>query len=162
ERVEEEVEEILAIPASECIRCSAKEGIGIEEILEAVVQRVPPPTGAPEAPPRALIFDSHFDTDLGIIAYVRVVGGTLRPGRRVRLMATGSEFDSAGVGVSPPEMRPAGELRTGEVGFLHAGIKSIGECRVGDTVTSAVRPANAPLPGYKQVKPMVFCGLYPV
>src|SRR5436309_2139832 len=162
ERVEEEVEELLAIPASECIRCSAKEGIGIEEILEAVVQRVPPPAGAPHAPTRALIFDSHFDTYLGIIAYVRVVDGAVRLGTRVRLMATGAEFEVAGVGVFAPEMRPTDELQTGEVGFLHGGIKSIGECRVGDTVTAAQRPATVPLPGYKQVKPMVFCGLYPV
>src|SRR5207248_1362927 len=162
ERVEEEVEELLAIPASECIRCSAKEGIGIEEILEAVVQRVPAPAGDFTAPTRALIFDSHFDTYLGIIAYVRVVDGAIRPGTRARLMATGTDFEIAGVGVFAPEMRPTGELKTGEVGFLHGGIKSIGECRVGDTVTDAARPAAGPLPGYKQVKPMVFCGLYPV
>src|SRR5207248_7081783 len=156
------VEELLAIPASECIRCSAKEGIGIEEILEAVVQRVPAPAGDPGAPTRALIFDSHFDTYLGIIAYVRVMDGAVRPGARARLMATGAEFEVAGVGVFAPEMRPTDELQTGEVGFLHGGIKSIGECRVGETVTAAARPAVEPLPGYKQVKPMVFCGLWPV
>jgi GTP-binding protein LepA len=162
ERVEAEVEEILAIPASECIRASAKEGIGIDEILEAVVQRVPSPKGDPEAPLRALIFDSHFDTYLGIIAYVRVVDGVLRPGMQARLMATGSTFDVSGVGVFAPEMRPVGQLTTGEVGYVHGGIKSIGECRVGDTITGASPPAAQPLPGYKQVKPMVFCGLYPV
>jgi GTP-binding protein LepA len=162
ERVEAEIEEILAIPASECIRCSAKEGIGIDDILEAVVARVPPPLGCSEAPLRALIFDSHFDTYLGIIGYVRVVDGALRPGLRARLMATGTEFEVSGVGVFAPELRPVKQLDTGEVGYVHGGIKSIGECRVGDTITEAARPAREPLPGYKQVKPMVFCGLYPV
>jgi len=162
ERVKREIEDQLALDASEALPASAKQGIGIEEILEAVVQRIPPPKGEPDAPLRALIFDSHFDAYLGIVAYVRVMEGTIRPGMRIRLMASGHEAEVAGVGVFSPEMRSCEELRAGQVGFLHAGIKDIGHCRVGDTVTEAERPAAQPLPGYQKVKPMVFCGLYPL
>lgn len=163
ERVVVEVEETLTIPREECILCSAKEGIGISEILQAVVERVPPPQGDPDAPLRALIFDSHYDSFLGIIAYVRVVDGRIEPGRHIRMMSSGRQFEVAGVGSFRPEMRPALSLEAGQVGFLHAGIKSIGDCRVGDTITIAgAGAATEPLAGYKQVKPMVFCGLYPV
>ncbi|MEE8586687.1 MAG: translation elongation factor 4, partial [Acidobacteriota bacterium] len=162
ERVAEEVEEALMIDKSECLQASAKQGIGIEEILEAVVERIPCPSGNPDAPLRALIFDSHFDPYLGIIAYVRVVDGLLKPGMKVRMMANGHQAEIAGVGVFAPEMRNAAQLLSGQVGFVHAAIKSIGECRVGDTMTEAARPAQEHLPGYKQVKPVVFCGLYPV
>jgi GTP-binding protein LepA len=163
DRVVHEVEETLAIPGEECILASAKEGIGVDEILEAIVERVPTPTGDPDAPLRALIFDSHFDSYVGIVAYVRVVDGCLRPGQKVRMMATGREFEVHGVGVFAPDMRPTEGLDSGQVGFVHAGIKSIGDCRVGDTITAAGNgAAKEPLPGYKQVKPMVFCGLYPV
>ncbi len=161
-RVTEEIEETLMIEKSECLLASAKLGIGIEELLEAVVGRVPCPSGDSEAPLRALIFDSHFDPYLGIIAYVRVVDGILKPGMKVRMMANGHQAEIAGVGVFAPEMRQAAQLLTGQVGFVHAAIKSIGDCRVGDTMTDAARPAQEPLPGYQQVKPMVFCGLYPV
>ncbi len=162
ERVKKEIEETLLIDSSECLQASAKQGIGIEAILEAIVHRTPAPTGSPEAPLRAMVFDSHFDPYLGIIAYVRVVDGTLRPGMRIRMMASGFETEVDGVGVFRPEMVSADDLATGQVGFVHAGIKQIGDCRVGDTMTDAARPAAGPLPGYKQVKPMVFCGLYPV
>lgn len=163
ERVMNEAEESLAIPREECILASAKEGIGIPEILEAVVERIPPPSGDPSAPLRALIFDSHFDAYVGIVAYVRVVDGSLRPGQKIRMMATGREFEVSGVGVFKPDMRPTPALEPGQVGFVHAGIKSIGDCRVGDTLTIAGHSAaTVPLVGYKQVKPMVFCGLYPV
>jgi GTP-binding protein LepA len=163
ERVMNEVEETLAIPREECILASAKEGLGIPDILEAIVARVPTPTGDPDAPLRALIFDSHFDPYVGIVAYVRVVDGTLRPGQKVRMMSSGRQFDLTGVGVFGPEMRATGGLDAGQTGFFHAGIKSIGDCRVGDTITVAgPDAATEPLPGYKQVKPMVFCGLYPV
>jgi len=163
ERVMNEVEESLAIPREECILASAKEGTGVAEILRAVVERVPPPTGDPDLPLRALIFDSHFDSYVGIVAYVRVVDGSLTAGQKIRMMATGREWEVAGVGVFQPEMRPTGRLDAGETGFLHCGIKSIGDCRVGDTLTVAgAAGAKEPLPGYKQVKPMVFCGLYPV
>jgi GTP-binding protein LepA len=162
ERVKREIEDVLTIPAEECLLASAKAGIGIPEILEAVVQRIPPPTGRAEAPLRALIFDSHFDPYVGIVAYLRVVDGTIRPGQRIRMMATGREFEVAGVGVFRPEMKSTERLTTGEVGYITAAIKTVGECRVGDTITDARHPASEPLPGYKQAKPMVFCGLYPV
>ncbi|GIV21802.1 MAG: elongation factor 4 [Armatimonadota bacterium] len=162
ERVKEEIENILMLDSSEAILASAKEGIGTEEILEAVVQRVPPPQGNPDAPLRALIFDSHFDPYLGVVVYVRVVDGVVRPGMRIRFMSTGREFEVTSVGFFTPRLQEGDELRTGEVGYLTAGIKTVGDTRVGDTITDAERPAEEPLPGYKPVKPMVYCGLYPV
>jgi GTP-binding protein LepA len=162
EKVEGEIEELLAIPREEVIRASAKVGIGINEILEAVVQRVSPPAGQRDAPTRALIFDSHFDPYLGIVAYVRVVDGALRPGQRIRMMNTGREFEVNGVGIFRPAMTEAESLEAGEVGFIHAAIKGIGDCRVGDTITDASRPATEALHGYTEAKPMVFCGLYPL
>jgi GTP-binding protein LepA len=163
ERVMAEVEETLTIPKEECILCSAKAGIGISDILEAVVAQVPPPTGDPDLPLRALIFDSHFDAYLGIVAYVRVVDGALKAGTKIRMMSTGREFEVNDVGVFSPDMRPTPALEPGQVGFFHAAIKSIGDCRVGDTITVAgAAAAKEPLTGYKQVKPMVFSGLYPV
>ena len=162
DRVRKEIAETLLIDESECLLVSAKEGIGIEDVLEAVVDRVPAPGGEDEAPLRAMVFDSHFDPYLGIIAYVRVVDGAIKPGMRLRMMASGREAEVAGVGVFAPQMQSTSSLNAGQVGFLHAGIKSIGHCRVGDTVTGASQPAAAALAGYKQVKPMVFCGLYPV
>jgi GTP-binding protein LepA len=162
ERVKAEIEDVLAIEASECILASAKAGIGTHEILEAIVHRVPPPSGDPAAPLRALVFDSHFDSYVGIVAYVRVVDGTLRPGMKIRMMATGREFEVTAVGTFRPEMTAVADLKAGEVGYVTAGVKTVGECRVGDTITDATRPARQPLPGYKRAKPMVFCGLYPV
>lgn len=160
ERVRQEIEETLLIEASECIPASAKQGLGIEEILETVVRRIPAPTGDPKAPLRALVFDSHFDPYLGIVAYVRVMDGELRAGMKIRMMASGHTAEVAGVGVFAPDMRSSDLLATGQVGFVHAAIKEIGQCRVGDTMTEAKNPAAHPLPGYKQAKPMVFCGLY--
>jgi len=162
ERVKEEIENILMLDASEAILASAKEGIGTEEILEAVVHKIPPPKGDPTAPLRALIFDSHFDPYLGVVVYIRVVDGVVRPGMRIRFMSTGREFEVTSVGFFTPRLQEGDELRTGEVGYLTAGIKTVGDTRVGDTITDAERPAAEPLPGYKPVKPMVFCGLYPV
>ena len=162
ERVGGEIEETLAIDSSECLLASAKEGLGIEEILEAVVARTPPPLGDPSAPLRAVVFDSHFDPYLGIIAYVRVVDGELREGLKIKMMASGHVAEVAGVGVFAPDMRETKSLRSGEVGFVHASIKSIGQSQVGDTMTQAQNAATRPLPGYREVKPMVFCGLYPV
>jgi GTP-binding protein LepA len=162
ERVMQEIEDVLTIEASECILASAKAGIGTHDILEAVVKRIPPPRGRVEAPLRALVFDSHFDPYVGIVAYVRVMDGELRPGERIRMMATRREFEIATVGTFRPRMTDEKLLLTGEVGYVTAGIKTVGECRVGDTITDAGRPAEAPLPGYKQAKPMVYCGLYPV
>ncbi len=162
ERVRKEIEETLLIDAADCLLASAKQGIGIEEILEAVVARVPPPSGKDGNPLRALVFDSHFDPYLGIIAYVRVFDGALKAGTEVKMMASGHRAEVAGVGVFSPEMRATAELRSGQVGFVHAAIKSIGQCQVGDTMTTTAKPATQPLPGYRKVKPMVYCGLYPV
>ncbi len=162
DRVRAEIEESLMIEGHEALLASAKQGIGIHEILEAIIERVPPPAGEPDAPLRALIFDSHFDPYLGIVAYVRVIDGELEAGTRIRMMASGSVAEVAGVGVFAPAMRACDRLTAGQVGFVHAAIKEIGLCRVGDTITEHARPASKPLPGYKQIKPMVFCGLYPV
>ncbi|HPO72907.1 MAG TPA: translation elongation factor 4 [Armatimonadota bacterium] len=162
ERVKHEIEEALVLDASGAILASAREGIGTEEILEAVVQRIPPPSGDPDAPLRALIFDSHFDAYLGVVAYVRVVDGCIRPGQPIRMMSNGKLFEVSTVGIFRPRMERVSELRAGEVGFLTASIKSVSDCQVGDTITDAKRPAATPLPGYKRAKPMVFCGLYPV
>ena len=162
ERTREEIERILSIEAHDAILVSAKEGIGTEEVLEAVVNRIPPPSGDPEASLRALIFDSHFDQYLGAVVYVRVVDGHVAPGMKIRMMATSGEFEVTTVGFFRPEMEQTSELRAGEVGYITAGLKDVGDSRVGDTITDASRPASSPLPGYRQVKPMVFCGLYPI
>ncbi len=162
ERVREEIENVLTLDASEAILASAKAGVGIAEILEAVVHKIPPPKGDPEAPLRALIFDSKFDTYLGVVCYVRIIDGSLKMGQRIRFMASGKEFELVEVGAFAPERRPGKQLNTGEVGYFSAGIKTIGDAQVGDTVTLAERPAKDALPGYRTAKPMVFCGLYPL
>jgi len=162
ERVKEEIEEALLIQGSESLLASAKQGLGIEEILQAIVTRIPPPSGRPDAPLRALIFDSHFDPYVGIIAHVRVMDGVLKPGMQIRMMASGHEAEVSEVGVFAPDMFSTNALQAGQVGFVQAGIKEIGACRVGDTLTDAKRLADEALPGYKKVKPMVFYGLYPV
>ncbi|MGI6296583.1 MAG: translation elongation factor 4 [Armatimonadota bacterium] len=161
ERVREEIENTVAVDASDAILASARQGIGTEEVLEAIVKRIPPPSGDPAKPLRALIFDSHFDQYLGVVAYVRVVDGAITPGMRVRMMSSGKEFEVSNVGVFKPEMSPTKALQAGEVGYFVAGMKNVGDSRVGDTVTQAERPATSPLPGYREVKPMVFCGLFP-
>ena len=152
----------LGFDPEEVLLVSAKEGTGVDGLLEAVVQRVPPPAGDPEAPLRALVFDSHYDPYRGVIAYVRVRDGRLRPGDRIRLMASGAEFEVDQLGTFRPLLVPVDELAAGEVGFVAAGIKNVRDCRVGDTITLVDRPAAAPLPGYQPAKPMVFTGLYPV
>ena len=162
DRVAEEIEEVLAIDATEAIRASAKEGIGTEEILESIVRRVPPPTGDPGKPLRALIFDSHFDAYLGVVAYVRVRDGEISAGTQIRAMASGKTFDVTGVGIFAPRMKPVEKLMTGEVGYITASVKTVGDCRVGDTLTLARGGATEPLAGYRQALPVVFCGLYPV
>ncbi|MBX6351851.1 MAG: elongation factor 4 [Thermoflavifilum sp.] len=162
ERVKREIEEIIGLDASDAVLASAKEGIGIDEILEQVVQKIPAPQGDPDEPLQALIFDSHYDPYKGVIVYIRVVHGEVRPGMRVRMMATGAEFEVTEVGIFRPRMQPVDSLAAGEVGYLAAGIKNVRDTRVGDTVTDADRPAAKPLPGYRRVNPMVFCGLYPV
>ncbi len=162
ERVREEIETVLTLEAHDAVLASAKLGVGITEILEQIVQRVPPPSGNPNAPLRALVFDSHFDVYLGVVCYVRVVDGTLRPGQKIQFMASGSTFEVHTVGVFRPKMENGLELKSGEVGFCTASIKTIGDANVGDTVTDAANPATEMLIGYRKAKPMVFCGLYPI
>ncbi|MBZ0160942.1 translation elongation factor 4 [Candidatus Methylomirabilis sp.] len=160
-RVKAQIEETLAIDASEAILCSAKQGIGTEEVIEAIIKRIPPPQGSPQAPLKALIFDSSFDPYQGVIVYVRLYEGQVRPGMRILLMSTGVAFEVLQVGVFTPQMRPADLLSAGEVGYIIAGIKDVRQTRVGDTITAEDRPATGPLPGFKEVRPMVFAGLYP-
>jgi GTP-binding protein LepA len=162
ERVRQEVEDVIGLDASEAVLASAKAGIGIEEILEQIVEKVPAPPGDPEEPLQALIFDSLYDAYRGVIAYIRVVNGTVKVGDKVRMMATGKEFEVTEVGVFTPKAVLRDELTVGDVGFLTASIKNVGDTRVGDTITHAKRPAASPLPGYRKLNPMVFCGLYPI
>jgi len=162
DRVAEEIEELLAIDATDAIRASAKEGIGTKEILEAIVRNVPPPSGAPNKPLRALIYDSHCDAYLWGVAYIRVVDGEIRSGTQIRTMSVNKVFDVTGVGVFSPRMKTTDVLKAGEVGYMIASIKTVGDCRVGDTVTLATGGAKEMLAGYRQVKPVVFGGLYPI
>jgi GTP-binding protein LepA len=162
ELVRREIEEVIGLPGEDCILASARQGIGTHETLEAVVRRIPPPTGDPEAPLKALIFDSKYDIYRGVVVYVRIVDGGIRPGMRMRMMQSGRQFTVDEVGVFRPVMTPVEELRTGEVGYVIASIKNVRDSRVGDTITDADRPAAAPLPGYRRATPMVFAGLFPV
>ncbi|MDO9244485.1 MAG: translation elongation factor 4, partial [Rhodocyclaceae bacterium] len=162
EGARQEIEEVIGIDATDAIPCSAKTGMGIEDILEAVIVRVPPPKGDPGAPLKALIIDSWFDNYVGVVMLVRVVDGTLRAKERIRLMAMGSVHLCEQVGVFTPKSRVKEQLSAGEVGFIIAGIKELKAAKVGDTVTLADRPAAASLPGFKEIKPQVFAGLYPV
>ena len=156
-----QIEETIGLPAADAVRVSAKTGDGVEELLEAIIERVPPPRGRPEDPLRALVFDSWFDSYLGAMILIRVFDGEIRRGDRIRLMQSEKEYEVARLGVFAPGPRAVDSLSAGEVGFVAAGIKSVAEARVGDTVTLAERPCRAPLPGFKAVKPMVFAGLYP-
>jgi GTP-binding protein LepA len=162
ERVKEQIEHVIGIDASNAILASAKQGIGIDEILEAIVQRIPPPGGNPDGPLRALVFDSWFDQYRGVVILVHVVDGTLGGRTRVRLMASGGAYEVEQLGVFTPKPVPVDALGPGEVGFVIAGIKTVSDVAIGDTLTAEKRPASEPLPGFKEVKPMVFAGLYPV
>ena len=162
DRVAKEIEDIIGLDTSDAVRVSAKEGLGINEILEQIVDQISHPEGNPEAPLRALIFDSWFDAYLGIVIMIRVVDGSVRVGDRVIFMATGKEYEVTQLGVFTPFRRECDELKMGDVGFLCASIKTIGHTRIGDTVTLAEHPAEQPLPGYAEAKPMVFSGIYPV
>src|SRR5690606_33265836 len=159
--VAQEIEDLIGLDAADVVQVSAKTGANVDKILEAVVRRVPPPRGNPEAPLRALIFDSHYDSYKGVITYVRVFDGTIRKTDMLRLMASGAEVEPVEIGIFNPNMKPIESLTTGEVGYIATGLTTVRECRVGDTITHANRPAPEPLPGYKQVKPMVFAGFYP-
>ncbi len=162
EKVRQEIEDVIGIDASEAVLTSAKTGIGIKEVLEAVVKKVPAPKGDPKAPLKALIFDSHFDAYKGTIAYVRVMDGTIRPGTKVHMMATQTDFDVTETGVFNPHIEMVDVLEPGHVGFIAAAIKNVRDCRVGDTVTETNNKASKPLAGYRGITPMVYCGLYPV
>jgi GTP-binding protein LepA len=162
ERVAGEISELLGEPAEDVLRLSAKTGEGVEDVLEAIVQRIPSPQGDADAPARALIFDSEFDQYRGVIAYVRVVDGELRKSDPIVAMQTGTRAEIDDIGFFSPEMRPVDGLRAGEVGYVITGVKDVSQLRVGDTLTTRARPASEPLPGYREVKPMVFCGLFPV
>ncbi|HDX9649935.1 MULTISPECIES: elongation factor 4 [Bacillus] len=162
ERVRQEVEDVIGLDASEAVLASAKAGIGIEDILEQIVEKVPAPTGDSEEPLQCMIFDSLYDPYRGVIAYIRVVNGTVKVGDKVRMMATGKEFEVTEVGVFTPKTTQRDELTVGDVGFLAASIKNVGDTRVGDTITHAKRPAAEALAGYRKLNPMVFCGLYPI
>ncbi|MCL4843739.1 MAG: translation elongation factor 4 [Bryobacteraceae bacterium] len=162
ERIQEQIEQVVGLDASEAVMASAKNGIGIDEILEAVVRKVPPPTGDPKAPLRALIFDSWFDPYRGVIILARIIDGTVRKGQKIRLYATDSVHEVDGVGFQSPKPIPCDELSAGEVGFLFANIKKVSDAKVGDTILDAGPNAAGPLPGFEEMKPMVFAGLYPV
>lgn len=161
DEIKAEIEDIIGIDAGEAPLISAKEGLNIEEVLEAVVKQVPPPSGDEDAAVRALIFDSYYDSYRGVVAYVRVKEGTIRPGDKILMMATGKKFEVNEVGIFIPNPMQVNELRAGDVGYVTASIKNVKDTRVGDTITSATNPASAPLPGYKKVVPMVYCGVYP-
>ncbi|MCH1624995.1 translation elongation factor 4 [Fredinandcohnia quinoae] len=162
ERVRTEIEDVIGLDASDAVLASAKAGIGIEDILEQVVEKVPAPQGDPDAPLQALIFDSLYDPYRGVVAYIRVVQGTVKPGDKIKMMATGKEFEVIEAGVFTPKSTLRDELTVGDVGFLTAAIKNVGDTRVGDTITNAKNGAVEPLPGYRRLNPMVFCGLYPI
>jgi GTP-binding protein LepA len=162
ERVRKEIEEVIGLDASEAVLASAKAGIGIEDILEQVVKQVPAPTGDPDAPLKALIFDSLYDAYRGVVAYIRVFEGSVKVGDKIKMMATGAEFEVNEVGVFTPKSTLVDELTVGDVGFLSASIKNVGDTRVGDTITNAKNGSSEPLPGYRKLNPMVYCGLYPI
>ncbi|KEQ27142.1 translation elongation factor 4 [Paenibacillus tyrfis] len=162
ERVKQEVEDVIGLDASDAVLASAKAGIGIKEILEQVVQKVPAPTGNPDNPLKALIFDSHYDPYKGVIVYVRVIDGSIKAGSKIKFMATDKTFEVIEVGAFKPRMGSVPSLEVGDVGFIVAGVKNVGDTRVGDTVTDAKNPTLEPLPGYRKINPMVFCGLYPI
>lgn len=162
ERVKQEIEDVIGLDTSETVHASAKAGIGIKEILEQVVRSVPAPQGNPDNPLKALIFDSHYDPYKGVIVYVRVVDGSIRAGSKIKMMATDKMFEVIEVGAFMPRMSIVNELNVGDVGFIVAGIKHVGDTRVGDTVTDAKNPTPEPMPGYRKINPMVYCGLYPI
>jgi GTP-binding protein LepA len=162
ERVADEIADLIGEPVDDILLISGKTGAGVTDVLERIVERIPPPAGDPDAPARALIFDSEFDQYRGVVAYVRVVDGVFRKGEAIRTMVGASSAEIDEIGFFSPQMRPVQELAAGEVGYLITGIKDVTQLRVGDTLTTRANPALEPLPGYRDVKPMVFCGLFPI
>ena len=162
DRVKHEIEDVIGIDASEAVLTSAKTGIGIEDVLEAIVEKIPAPSGDAQKPLKALVFDSKFDAYKGVVLYFRVMDGRVKKGMKIRMMATGAEFEVTEVGVFKPNPVTVDELDAGQVGFLAAAIKNVKDARVGDTITDANNPADEALPGYRKATPMVYCGLYPV
>src|SRR5687767_2123789 len=160
ENTKHSISEVLMLEASHAIPISAKEGRGVPEVLEAIIERIPPPSGDPQAPLKALIFDSWFDNYQGVIVLTRVVDGAVRPGMKIKVMSNGRTFEVMEVGHFTPKRIKKGELLTGEVGYLCANMKEVADVKIGDTITDAVQPTAEPFPGYKEVKPLVFCGLY--
>lgn len=159
--IAQELEDLLGIPAEDMLHISAKSGIGVEDVLKAVIERVPPPKGNVDAPLRALVFDTHYDSFKGVVAYFRVIDGVVNSKDSLKLLATKTKFDPVELGVFNPSMKPIDRLSAGEVGYVATGLKTIRECRVGDTISSLLNGAEEPLDGYKQAKPMVFAGIYP-
>ena len=162
DKVKKEIEDVIGIDASESILCSAKTGEGVGDILEAIVHRIPAPVGNGAAPLKALVFDSKFDSYKGVLLYLRLYDGMVKKGMKIRMYSTGAEYEVTEVGIFKPNPENVDVLTAGEVGFLAASIKTVGEARVGDTVTDAAHPCDTPLPGYRKATPMVFCGLYPL
>jgi len=162
DEVAEEIEALMGIPAETILKVSAKDGLNIEKVLDAIVEQIPPPQGDPEAPLKALIFDSHYDSYKGVVAYIRVMEGSIRSTSTLHLMANGTDIKPVEIGVFAPVMTPIQELTAGDVGYVATGLKTVKECRVGDTFTTTNQPAELPLPGYRHPKPMVFAGIYPV
>jgi len=162
DEVAQEISNLLGTPADQILRISAKEGTNVDRVLEAIVQQIPPPKGDESAPLQALIFDSHYDAYKGVVAYVRIMEGKITTEDTLRLMASGVEVKPVEIGIFAPDLRPMAELSAGEVGYLATGLKTVHDCRVGDTITNAIRPAAKALPGYRQPKPMVYAGIYPV
>ncbi|HDC9129206.1 TPA: elongation factor 4 [Staphylococcus aureus] len=161
-RVKQEIEDMIGLDQDDVVLASAKSNIGIEEILEKIVEVVPAPDGDPEAPLKALIFDSEYDPYRGVISSIRIVDGVVKAGDKIRMMATGKEFEVTEVGINTPKQLPVDELTVGDVGYIIASIKNVDDSRVGDTITLASRPASEPLQGYKKMNPMVYCGLFPI
>src|SRR2546428_3043187 len=162
EGTREQITETLDLDGTEALAMSAKHGTGVPEVLEAIVARIPPPQGDPEAPLKALVFDSFYDSYQGVVIYLRLKDGRVRPGMKILMMGNGRTYDVAQVGVFSPDMRQVDELSAGQVGYITAAIKRVADAKVGDTITEALRPTEAPFPGYRDAKPMVFAGLYPI
>jgi GTP-binding protein LepA len=157
-----QIADVLGLEGDQAVAISAKHGTGVPDVLEAIVRRIPPPPGDPDAPLKALVFDSFYDSYQGVVVYVRLMDGRVRPGQKILLMSNGKTYEVQQVGIFAPDMRPVEELAAGEVGFLTASIKRVADAKIGETITDSYRPTSTPCPGYRDAKPMVFAGLYPI